>query len=105
MLLNFHEIFLFYSNIVRGLHAFFPPKIKYLKSYFEKGQRDAIDFLKRENMYEEGNSEGRGPGQESNDPVHENQPTSNQDNCSLNGMLTQEHKAGSCASLQFETSL
>ncbi len=90
--------FLFHSNIVRGLHAFFPPKIKHLKSYFEKGERDAIDFLERENMYEDEVPDGTEPGQE-------NQSTSNQDNCSQNGKLTQEHKTVSCSSLQYESSL
>ena len=41
------------ENIVRGLHAFFPPKLQILETYFDRGMKDAERFLKKEGMWDE----------------------------------------------------
>jgi len=40
------------SNMIRGIHALFPPSKKALRSYLHKGYRDAEAFLKKEDLYE-----------------------------------------------------
>ena len=40
------------DNLKRGLHAFSPPKRKYMERYFERGKQDCIRFLKKEHFYE-----------------------------------------------------
>ncbi|XP_050416000.1 patatin-like phospholipase domain-containing protein 4 isoform X2 [Patella vulgata] len=41
-----------WSNILRGSHAFFPPSRRILQEYFDKGERDAGRFLRKEGWYE-----------------------------------------------------
>ncbi|ESO82152.1 hypothetical protein LOTGIDRAFT_135250 [Lottia gigantea] len=41
-----------WNNIMRGTHAFFPPSRRVLQQYFEKGERDAGRFLRKEGWYE-----------------------------------------------------
>ena len=35
------------------MHAFFPPKVHRMDEYYERGLKDAINFLKSEGYYEE----------------------------------------------------
>lgn len=40
-------------NIVRGIHALFPPSQKNLKIYLNRGMKDCERFLRKEGLYEE----------------------------------------------------
>lgn len=40
------------NNMKRAWHAFFPPSQEDLEKYYERGKRDCIRFLKKENFYE-----------------------------------------------------
>lgn len=41
------------ENIVRGVHAFFPPRVSVLENYYARGCADTERFLKAEGLWEE----------------------------------------------------
>lgn len=50
--LNGENIMVHPNNVQRGLHAFFPPKVEDLDEYFTSGSKNALHFLRKENLYE-----------------------------------------------------
>ena len=56
------------KNVIRGVHAFFPPKLRKMDGYYERGMNDAITFLKSEGSYEEEVEKPRVDAQQNNDP-------------------------------------
>ena len=57
------------ENIIRGLHAFFPPPQEVLRSYYRQGQMDTIAFLKAQGWWEGAGFEEEGAEGVSEDDV------------------------------------
>lgn len=56
------------KNVIRGMHAFFPPKLCKMDGYYERGMKDAIDFLKHEGCYEEEYEKPQPEAEQNKDP-------------------------------------